>query len=353
MATNYYITGGTATHGGPTSVESASGTNGRKPYHQPTRFLRYSGKTELVKSGDYEYQASFSDAHLRAYVDHRSVCNNIAVERLVQKIQDAQLGTVVATMDKSYGMIADRAMSMYKGLRAVKQGRLGDAFTHIIGNTNPRAATKPDSWTNRAGTRIRNGTKSASATWLEFHYGWSPLANDILSAARSIHTSMNERKKVSGSGKYSTSQRLSTSRFGEASQDYKSRAGCYVVFDNKADELQLSFWDFPNHVWEVLPWSFVVDWFVPVNAWLTLQSPVVQRAIQDPWTSNVCAIKRDEGRDVVIAGKYVQQITRGQGREFLRDPGISVKPVVNTKPLRSLLRAGHAVSLLTQQIRSL
>lgn len=351
MATNYYNASGNATEGGSTKVESAAGVNGKRPYEAPTRFLRRSASTEMVSSEDYAFQANIN--HFRANNYDRDVCNNIAVERLVGKLQDAQLGTMVATIDQSYQMIAERGLSLYKGLRAVKQGRLGDAFWHLAGNTNPRVPTKPDSWSSRAGARIRNGTKAASATWLEFHYGWSPLANDILAAAHSIHNVTQERKKVSGKGKYDKSTRLSRSRFGDASQKYSSRAGCKVLFENPVDRLQLSPWDFPNHVWEVMPWSFVVDWFVPVNAWLTLQSPVVQRAIQHPWTSSHCSITRDEGREVVWKGKYVDQITRGQGWEFLRTPGISIRPVVNTQPLRSLLRAGHAVSLLTQQIRSL
>lgn len=351
MATNYNNSSGTATEGGSTQVEVASGVNGVKPYVAPTRFLRYSAKTQAVSDRGYTFQANTN--HFRADNNDRNVCNNIAIQRLAGKLQDAQLGTVIATMDQSYRMIAERGMSLYKGLRAVKQGRLGDAFWHIVGNTNPRVPTKPDSWSGRAGERIRNGTKAASATWLEFHYGWSPLANDILSAAHSIHNVTNERKKVSGSGKYDTSKKLSRSRFGDSSQKYSSKAGCAILIEDPVDRLQLSPWDFPNHVWEVMPWSFVVDWFVPINAWLTLQSPVIKRSIQHSWVSNSCAITRDEGREIVVSGKYADQITRGSGREFLRQPGLPLTPAVNTQPLRSLLRAGHAISLLTQQIRSL
>lgn len=114
--------------------------------------------------------------------------------------------------------------------------------------------------------------KSIGSKWLEFQYGWKPLASDIYGTAEQIFKSRPSLTKVKGRG---------SSQF---EQDFivlgavrvKGKDNCRVeicvnVKPNAYDQLALSNFTSLNPAsiaWELTPWSFVVDWFVDVGGYI-------------------------------------------------------------------------------------
>lgn len=122
----------------------------------------------------------------------------------------------------------------------------------------------------------RDGTtfKALSSLWLEVNYGWLPLLQDAEAGAQWLayaitQTTLRRRVKVSKSWKYTAT--LDKGQYSPAIyRNYVCKRRCsIVVYSAVASPAWL-----PNIasvgaiVWEKIPFSFVIDWFVPIGSYL-------------------------------------------------------------------------------------
>lgn len=130
--------------------------------------------------------------------------------------------------------------------------------------------------------------------WLEYRYGWSPLVFDIQSQMKAIYAqdlrdelSPKNYERVIASDKREATQ--STNLFvpnkdggswtGHQTITHKVVANAYAKFQvqdesgfmNRAHEFGI--FDIPLTLWELVPYSFVVDWFIPIGTWLQAVQP--------------------------------------------------------------------------------
>jgi hypothetical protein len=128
-------------------------------------------------------------------------------------------------------------------------------------------------------------TKTLANNWLELQYGWKPLLMDIHGSIRSIAALMAKDENirtVSASSKNVTKvvQLLSEPLHGyqAGSRTYSRQNICRIGVRYKVDShlttflAQTGFTNLPNLAWEVLPFSFVMDWFLPIGPWLSTLS---------------------------------------------------------------------------------
>lgn len=149
-------------------------------------------------------------------------------------------------------------------------------LAHIAGGTKPRYQRY------RKGKRVpprprpppRGGSPIANS-WLEFSFGVMPLLNDVYELAE-IASKQNEiRKRIVARRKGRPGEITSPWEYASAtgSVDFSKQIIAYL---NQA-ELP-TFWDQfglsdPVTVaWELLPWSFVVDWVMPIGKFVEAQS---------------------------------------------------------------------------------
>jgi hypothetical protein len=138
---------------------------------------------------------------------------------------------------------------------------------------------------------VADASHDVSALWLELQYGWKPLLSDVHDAAEALSV-LNERYvtptlKVSkqqvipyyvndGFEMFNASQRLGrTIRVRFIEDPAYERAAAY----SGIDPLSL--------VWEVLPFSFVADWFIPVGTYLdslNVLNPIVAEFLISDWS---------------------------------------------------------------------
>lgn len=149
--------------------------------------------------------------------------------------------------------------------------------------------------------------KAATAAWLEYRLGWKPLLYDIQSIQNAYAVSTKERidpvrlverssTKISWSAEfvdapYSQPYQEGIRAKGNFVTDVKVSAG--VIYDLQDDTLAateqrafgLNLSNVPAAMWELVPYSFVVDRFVSVGKWLNAIVPKPGVTILGNWTS--------------------------------------------------------------------
>lgn len=127
--------------------------------------------------------------------------------------------------------------------------------------------------------------KAVSQAWLELQYGWKPLLSDIYGTAEFFaeralkrqQTILEERQSGKVKRTFYDKYRLvnvDTNRIDirDFRGDFEARSHCSIkyVIDNPSHNLAHKF-GLTNPAllaWELVPYSFVVDWFLPIGKYL-------------------------------------------------------------------------------------
>jgi hypothetical protein len=121
--------------------------------------------------------------------------------------------------------------------------------------------------------------KAVANGWLELQYGWRPLLNDIFGAAELLALS-NLDKLIRGRvSALHTVQRsfLFTSLDGNVPRtelttvEYTRKYVCYFSARNEllSGLASMGITNPALIAWELLPYSFVADWFIPIGNWIS------------------------------------------------------------------------------------
>lgn len=221
------------------------------------------------------------------------------LQNLADKINNdrADLGVAAAEIGRTASMVAQSTMKLVRALRALKSCRFGD-FLSTLGVTASRR--KVDTYYanmrkhyGKKGEGFRWDKKSrvprqqqeeqfmnfTARTWLEYTYGWRPLIQDVYDVAkvsaelcaesawlwrtvrgRSMNLKVSGRTFVSGQMLVSNNARSDMRR--KIVLEYQLPSGGYstAAAFGLTNPWQIA--------WEVVPFSFVVDWFYPIGDFL-------------------------------------------------------------------------------------
>lgn len=186
-----------------------------------------------------------------------------ALNRL--KSQDVNLGTFLAEARQTINMVGGAARG--------------------IANQVAKFQTKnPGLWKQvkavQVGGLARELWCNIPNQWLELQYGWSPLMSDVYGSM--LHLWHRNRFRlstihVSASGK--TESDLVQARGGLHSSGVnlnfrvKHKASVFLTYQMSKPQLaEVSSLGLTNPleiIWEIIPYSFVVDWFLPIGPWLS------------------------------------------------------------------------------------
>jgi hypothetical protein len=151
----------------------------------------------------------------------------------------------------------------------------------------------------RKSATVKKAVKNVSNTWLEYSYGWRPLVSDIHSAANAIAnicTFRMPRKTVHAFGidtAGDVSPTKGSDNYGTVSIKYTKNQTCVAEvkytacvqlsvgsrIDVAVQELGLDFPSFVPTLWEIIPYSFLVDYFSNIGG--------IIQAVSNP--SSACA----------------------------------------------------------------
>jgi hypothetical protein len=213
---------------------------------------------------------------------HNTVAEQLAIRRVTKRTDNGIEGNVaqdIVQLSQTVRTITDVVDRVTRAVRAVRRGKVGDIATAI------EAIWKGNSVIPEREPRFRRGYKpkpgaSAADNWLAMQYGWKPLLMDIhgsLDSLARFNYENYEVRQASGSGKVKDTVRIPIVinpglKIGVLVVTRETR--CRISLRWKlGDGLrsflnQTGFMNPVNLAWEVLPWSFVVDWALPIGPWL-------------------------------------------------------------------------------------
>lgn len=196
---------------------------------------------------------------------------------------------------------------------------------------------------------LRRTSKSLGSNWLRWHLGIKPLLKDIHAAAE-ILDQIPRPHRVKAKARTRQNGSFSTGTFGHFDSWFEETnvvimADVAVKDPDSYRANKLGFVNPASFVWETIPFSFVVDWFVNVSDYLGSFTDFVGLDITNPMHTVYQSWEYSLTWYFGLATGYESAYIR----RTLSIPG----PVLHVRPWKAIspTRAATAVSLLLQQLK--
>lgn len=196
---------------------------------------------------------------------------------LLSKIKDSVINIAQAFGERKQtaSLLASSATRIAKAFTLLRRGNISGCINQLGAGAPPSRILK-----RFQKNRALDPLSRASSTWLELTYGWKPLLSDVYGAAQAIAKSQNRPHYVTvRSQRIVYDQAISSRRIGHGDALLINTTDdiLYVIKKSISFEVSntaaktLSEAGISNPVnlgWELLPYSFVVDWFLPIGNYL-------------------------------------------------------------------------------------
>lgn len=197
---------------------------------------------------------------------------------LSSKVREADIQTPVALAEakKTCQGIGAIARDIAASFRALTRGQPTEAINILV-------------YGNQGGYHTNSISKALAGRWLEWSYGVKPLVQDARGLALACAKAQTHEQNRLVETKVTLSDYVSDSRSSPSfptpgsnfvrSSVTASLKGVGTIHSkmaplSNATLESFGFTDFAANAWELVPYSFVVDWFLPVGNWLSGFKPV-------------------------------------------------------------------------------
>jgi hypothetical protein len=231
-------------------------SGGAYTYDSPIRWLHKPGvlNTELETLGVTQLD----------WLNVRNAQLNATIVKALVKMADAKVNVAVAYAEahKTSDLILDTARRIDKAYRAFRKGDLRGVAQNL--NITPK--------------RLHN-------SWLEYKYGWMPLLMDVKGAAeyfaqqhvvRPTTFTVSATEEVTKtktwpyvSATYGSGVPYTSTYFLSVNLKTRCKIWCELTSPHLSTMQQLGLTNPALVAWELVPFSFVFDWFIQVGDWLT------------------------------------------------------------------------------------
>lgn len=269
--------------------------------------------------------------------------------RMAMKRTDVNVGVAFAERALTARLVGDTAASIARSIRFLRRGQFIRA-ANAVGLSKDAVHAK-----------------SVSANILAVQYGWSPLLQDIDGACSALAKLESRDWRITGKG--AAKEIIRSSYRDESGEFFAGDAsglfGVFVRIDAIPEQgiLQsysaLGLTNPALIAWELVPFSFVVDWMLPVGSWL--ESLDAMLGYNEPFCS-ISMLKKCEWKLKGLSGRTSSRSSRtdvqsswSASRKIVtlsRDASKSV-PLPSRPRLkdpRSMAHMLNGLSLLTQAV---
>lgn len=217
------------------------------------REVRTPGRSKQYPLTDQWWNCTLSSAAIMTSNDELTLQS-----RLSEAVKGHQFNLAVSAAQgkQTVDMVVNAVQSIGGAIRDLKRGRFESAARRFGVNQRPSKLSEKD----------------ISGRWLELQYGWKPLISDVYEASKAYESITNgprvSRVSVSISREGTRNSSTSPSSFtckGTVKERWRI---IYEMTEQLSNARSLGLTDPASVVWELIPYSFVVDWFLPVGAYL-------------------------------------------------------------------------------------
>lgn len=326
----------------------------RRPYNLPLPFTYQSGDVlSITDPYGFDWGRTYYNGDIAFWptIDTGNAAYIKAYQRFVNELKPDTAGLAINLVQRQQAieMIATRSMQIYKFASKLKKGDLQGA-RRALGLTK-----MPAGWRKRG--------KSFGDKFLEAHFGWSPLVGDIYSSVDILQNGVPpSRVSVSSSVTIPLSYVLPRGGLSYAfsgTDKFVYRISATVKVDNPNLFLanQFGVVNPALVLYDAVPFSFVLNWFVNVEQFLSSFTDFWGLGITNPQITlfherDATEILR--GKDtptnnawgVSMIAKYKFVTTRRQPGS-IPGPALVIKRPWTLSPSRGLT----AISLLLQKLK--
>ena len=209
---------------------------------------------------NFVVSASFPTSTFNTYWDAQKELKLLA--KLLGKVKNhsLDLGVAMAEVDKLAGTIVGTVKTIAFAVNDLSRGNFAAAARRL--GTSPPSAKKVQ--------KLR--TLDISGRFLEMKYAWEPTINDAFETVQAFEAISNGPRKtlfkasdfIGVSIPYDGNYRRMDLRL------KCQRSYTYELYEELSALRQVGLANPLSIVWERLPWSFVLDWFIPIGSYLEL-----------------------------------------------------------------------------------
>lgn len=313
----------------------------------------------VVVSPSPTYAATYDrQDYTRAPSGSTTESQNRAIEDFRNKISSgASWGVTLAERKQAMNMMTSRLIQFTRFVRSMRKFHFGDALREL--GYDPASLSR-DRW-----KRLKKRSSSLGDNILEFRFGWQPLWQDIHSTAELLSSDI-PVSRVIGKGH----SRVSSSA--DASDPYNYYGYVRRVnIDNETSHVKV--WadvvmSNPNAAllnnlglvnpflmaYEVIPWSFVANYFISFEQYLRNFNPYAGYTLSNEGYTKYQVINRSSRQDEIRYGSFTGNyaVFKSQSVVVVRTPGtipsyqLRIRDPWVLKPGRAL----NAIALLLQQL---
>lgn len=258
--------------------------NGAELPYNPHTWLRETESTPVFEEGSEHWpggityrEAAGAPQILRSATISGQI-NNLAYEsesvpmrkkmvdevslRLLSKARniDLNLGVAMGEFPETADFVRDAMVRTARAYRFLRRGKVQRAL---------------DTLTGRKGTNWKDIPGALADSWLAYAFGFRPIAQDVYSACKILERGLLAGPKpiefrASKEQKFDVEGKWSTGGYNRVFGDIRVTARMRVLISNPDlyTMEQLGVTNPLNIAWELVPFSFVVDWFLPVGEYI-------------------------------------------------------------------------------------
>jgi len=184
---------------------------------------------------------------------------------------DFNMSVFLGESHQTLGLIADSATRIARSLKQLKHGDIVGAAKSLVEGTGRKLRTH---------NHRRATSDTMSNNWLELQYGWLPLIGDTHDAAQSLAHAMyapfqttfrvgrtRERKEIT-TAENQPGLCMSSSIFTYGFRTTQRYGLTLIIKERPSSFYALGLMNPEIVAWELMPWSFVIDWFLPIGQYL-------------------------------------------------------------------------------------
>lgn len=217
------------------------------------RYVRTPGRNPSISLGDIYWSGNASVGSQIKANDYLTVLSRLSEN---VKGHNFNLAVNAAQGKQTVGMVVNALNSIGGAILDLKRGKFESAARRF------GVASKPS----------RLSEKDISGRWLELQYGWLPAISDVYEAAKAYEslTSDSRVSRVSASvnRQYQIDVSNSPSNYSVLGTRREGIRIIYEMSEQLTTARSLGLTDPASVLWEIIPYSFVVDWFIPIGSYL-------------------------------------------------------------------------------------